>query len=82
MLYFGVHGTKVDLHLENLLDRNITMRLVDTVSTLMLLNSLRSKNIDPTPLITHRFKLDHILDASETFTRAVGTHALEVIIET
>jgi alcohol dehydrogenase len=42
-VYFGVHGTKVDLHLENLLDRNITitMRLVDTVSTSMLFNSLR-----------------------------------------
>ena len=39
----GVHGTKVDLHLENLWDRNITIttRLVDTVSTPMLLNSLR-----------------------------------------
>ena len=31
----GVHGTKVDLHLESLWDRNITIttRLVDTVST-------------------------------------------------
>ena len=35
----GVHGTKVDLHLESLWDRNITIttRLVDTVSTPMLL---------------------------------------------
>ena len=42
---------------------------------------LRSKKIDPKLLITHRFKLDHILDASATFGRAAGTHALEVIIE-
>jgi alcohol dehydrogenase len=40
----GVHGKKVDLHLERLWDRNviITTRLVDTVSTPMLLNILRS----------------------------------------
>ena len=61
----GVHGTKVDLHLEKLWDRNITIttRLVDTVSTPMLLNILRSSKIDPKLLITHRFKLDDILEA-------------------
>ena len=38
----GVHGTKVDLHLESLWDRNITIttRLVDTVSTPMLLKTV------------------------------------------
>jgi alcohol dehydrogenase len=79
----GVHGTKVDLHLENLWDRNITIttRLVDTVSTPMLLNSLRSTKIDPKLLITHRFKLDHILEAYETFGHAADTRALKVIIE-
>jgi alcohol dehydrogenase len=79
----GVHGTKVDLHLENLWDRNITIttRLVDTVSTPMLLNSLRSHKIDPKLLITHRFKLDRIIDAYETFAHAADTHALKVMIE-
>jgi alcohol dehydrogenase len=79
----GVHGTKVDLHLENLWDRNITIttRLVDTVSTPMLLSVLRSNKIDPKLLITHRFKLDHILDAYETFEHAADTRALKVIIE-
>jgi alcohol dehydrogenase len=79
----GVHGTKVDLHLENLWDRNITIttRLVDTVSTPMLLNSLRSHKIDPKLLITHRFDLHHILDAYETFGHAADTRALKVIIE-
>ena len=77
----GVHGTKVDLHLENLWDRNITIttRLVDTVSTPMLLNILQSGKIDPKLLITHRFKLDKILDAYESFGNAAGTHALKVI---
>jgi len=79
----GVHGTQVALHLERLWDRNITIttRLVDTVSTPMLLNLLRSHKIDPKLLVTHRFKLDRILDAYETFANAADTHALKVIIE-
>jgi alcohol dehydrogenase len=79
----GVHGTKVSLHLELLWDRNITIttRLVDTVSTPMLLSTLLARKIDPTPLITHRFKLDSILDAYEAFANAASTKALKVIIE-
>ena len=81
----GVHGTKVHLHLENLWDRNITIttRLVDTVSTPMLLNILLSRGIDPTRLITHRFRLEHVLDAYETFAHAAAaeTRALKVVIE-
>lgn len=79
----GVHGTKVDLHLEELWDRNITIttRLVDTVSTPMLLKSVGSQKIDPKKLITHRFTLDKIMDAYETFGAAAKTKALKVIIE-
>jgi alcohol dehydrogenase len=80
----GVHGTKADLHLERLWDRNnsITTRLVDTVATPMLLKTVQSHKIDPRRLITHRFKLDHILDANETFGHAAKTNALKVIIQT
>ena len=79
----GVHGVKADLHLERLWSRNIaiTTRLVDTVSTPMLLKTVQSKRIDPTRLITHHFKLDQILDAYETFGHAAASHALKVIIE-
>lgn len=79
----GVHGKKVDLHLETLWDRNITIttRLVDTISTPMLLKTVGSHKIDPKLLITHRFKLDHILDAYETFAHAADNHALKVVIE-
>lgn len=79
----GVHGTKVDLHLEALWDRNLTIttRLVDTVSTPMLLKVLQSKKLDASMLITHRFKLDAVLDAYETFSNAAKTCALKVIIE-
>jgi alcohol dehydrogenase len=79
----GVHGVKADLHLERLWDRNIaiTTRLVDTVTTPMLLKTVQSRKIDPTRLITHRFKLDNILDAYATFGDAARTSALKVIIE-
>jgi alcohol dehydrogenase len=79
----GVHGTKADLHLESLWDRNITIttRLVDTVSTPMLLNTLRSHKLEAKRLITHRFKLDRIHDAYDTFAHAANTRALKVIIE-
>jgi alcohol dehydrogenase len=62
----------VDLHPENLWDRDITVttRLIDAVSTPMLLNSLRSHEIDPKLLITHRSDPDHIIDAYETFGHA------------
>ena len=75
---------KVDLHLERLWAHNIaiTTRLVDTVTTPMLLKTVQSKKLDPTRLITHRFKLDQILDAYDTFGRAAETHALKVIIST
>lgn len=79
----GVHGVKVDLHLEKLWSMNVTIttRLVDTVSTPMLLKTVQSKKLDPKRLITHRFKLDQILEAYDTFSGAAATKALKVIIE-
>jgi alcohol dehydrogenase len=79
----GVHGSKVDLHLERLWSQNIsiTTRLVDTATTPMLLKTVQAKKIDPNVLITHRFTLADILDAYDTFGRAGETQALKVIIE-
>jgi alcohol dehydrogenase len=79
----GVHGTKADLHLERLWSRNITIttRLVDTVTTPMLLKTLCSHKIDPQLLISHHFNFENILKAYETFEQAASTHALKVIID-
>jgi alcohol dehydrogenase len=79
----GVHGRKVDLHLETLWSANIsiTTRLVDTVSTPMLLKLVEAKKIDPQSLITHRFTLDQCDDAYDVFARAAESKALKVIIE-
>jgi alcohol dehydrogenase len=79
----GVHGVKADLHLEKLWSQNITIttRLVDTAATPMLLKTLEAGKIDAARLITHRFKLDEILAAYDTFSRAPETRALKVLIE-
>jgi len=80
----GVHGSKADLHLERLWAHNITIttRLVDTVSSPMLLKVVRSGKIDAKQLVTHRFSFERIADAYETFGHAAKTQALKVIIET
>ena len=79
----GVHGQVVELHLERLWSKNIsiTTGLVDTYSTPMLLKTVGAKTIDATRLVTHRFKANEILDAYDTFGRAADTGALKVIIE-
>lgn len=79
----GVHGIKADLHLERLWSHNITIttRLVDTVTTPMLMKTLQAEKILPHKLITHHFKLDEILEAYDTFSKAASTGALKVIID-
>ncbi|MGF6604115.1 threonine dehydrogenase-like Zn-dependent dehydrogenase [Paraburkholderia sp. GAS448] len=47
----------------------------------MLLRSLRADRLDAALLITHRFRLDDILNAYETVAHAAETQALKVIIE-
>ena len=53
----GVHGKKVDLHLEELWDRNIsiTTRLVDTVTIPMLFKTVGARKIDPVSY-THLYR--------------------------
>jgi alcohol dehydrogenase len=79
----GVHGVKVDFHLEKLWCHNITLRtrLVDTVTTPMLLKTVGARKIEPGRLITHHFKFGEILDAYQTFGRAAQNQALKVIID-
>ena len=78
----GVHGKPVVLHLERLWDRNLTLttRLVDTVTTPMLIEAVQSGNLKPAGLITHRFALDEIMKAYDTFSNAARTNALKVIL--
>ena len=78
----GVHGKAVPLHLETLWSKNITIttRLVDTVSTPMLLKTVVAKKLDAGRLITHHFALNDIMEAYDTFANAAKEKALKVIL--
>jgi len=78
----GVHGKPVQLNLDKLWSQNITLttRLVDTVTTPMLLKTVMSGKILPKQLITHHFALDEIMQAYDTFSDAMKERALKVII--
>jgi alcohol dehydrogenase len=78
----GVHGKPVELHVEKLWDRNITLttRLVDTVTTPMLLKVVQSGKLQPAKLVTHRFALDEVMNAYDTFGNAAKEGALKVIL--
>jgi alcohol dehydrogenase len=79
----GVHGKPVELHLEKLWDRNITLttRLVDTVTTPMLLKVVKSGRLQPKKLVTHRFGLADVMKAYDTFGNAAKERALKVILQ-
>jgi len=79
----GVHGKSVELHLERLWAHNITIttRLVDTVTTPMLLKNVTAGKLKPKQLITHEFKLDDIMKAYDTFGNAAKEKALKVLIK-
>jgi len=78
----GVHGASVTLHLEKLWSQNITIttRLVDAVSTPLLLKTVMAGKLKPTQLVTHHFALDDILKAYDTFGNAGQERALKVIL--
>ena len=79
----GVHGKPVELRLQDLWIHNITisMGLVNTNTTPMLLRLVAEGRLDVDKFITHRFKLDDMMAAYDTFGRAAETKALKVIIE-
>ena len=78
----GVHDVKADLHLERLWSHNITIttRLVDTVTTPMLLKT----RADPARSIRSGFsplQARQDLNAMTHSSRALSTRALKVLIE-
>ena len=78
----GVHGKSVELKLEQLWDRNVTIttRLVDAVTTPLLLKSVLSGRLTPRKLITHEFSLGEMMKAYDTFGNAAAEGALKVIL--
>jgi alcohol dehydrogenase len=78
----GVHGKSVELHLEKLWSKNVTIttRLADTISTPMLLKIIQSGKLHPRQLITHHFSLSEIIKAYDTFGNAAKEKAIKVIV--
>jgi alcohol dehydrogenase len=79
----GVHGKSVDLRLQDLWIHNITitMGLVNTNTLPMLLKLVAEKKLNVDNFASHHFKLDQMLEAYDTFSRAAETKALKVIID-
>lgn len=79
----GVHGKSVELHLERLWSHNITLttRLVDTITTPMLLQNVLSGRLHAKKLVSHRFELPEIMKAYDTFGNAAKERVLKVILK-
>lgn len=78
----GVHGAPVELALQDLwiMDLSITTGLVSTNTTPMLLKLVAQHKLAAEKFATHRFKLEEMMDAYDTFGRAAETKALKVVI--
>jgi len=78
----GVHGKSCSLKIEKLWSANIslTTRLVDTVTTPMLLKLYAAGSLRPAELITHQFAFDKMVNAYTTFKAAAEHEALKVLI--
>lgn len=78
----GVHGTSVELRLQDLWikDVAITTGLVSATTTPMLLRLVSQGKLTPEMFVSHRFTFDGILDAYDTFAHAAQTKALKVAI--
>ncbi|MBN2623343.1 MAG: zinc-dependent alcohol dehydrogenase family protein [Acidimicrobiales bacterium] len=78
----GVHGEPVDLHLEELWIRNVTITtgLVDTYSTPTLLKLAANHQVEAERFVTHRFGLDDFMEAYDVFARPAETGALKVVL--
>jgi alcohol dehydrogenase len=78
----GVHGESVELKLQDLWikDVSITTGLVSATTTPMLLKLVSQGKLKPEEFVTHRFKLDQMMEAYDVFGRAAETKAMKVAI--
>jgi len=78
----GVHGKPVSFPLETAWIQNLTITtgLVNTDTSRMLIKLLAQGRISVGGFISHRFSLDDIMSAYDTFGRAAETKALKVIL--
>jgi alcohol dehydrogenase len=78
----GVHGQPVTLDLAKLWIQNINIStgLVNTTTLGMLLKLIAQRKLPADKFVTHRFALDDVMSAYETFGNAAQMQALKVLI--
>jgi alcohol dehydrogenase len=78
----GVHGTSVDLALNELWIKNIdiSMGLVNTNTLGMLLKLVTEKQLPVEGFVTHEFSFEQLLEAYDVFGNASKYDALKVLI--
>jgi alcohol dehydrogenase len=78
----GVHGHPVELALQDLWIKDVTMTtgLVSTSTTPMLLRLVEHHKLPAASFATHTFRLDQIDEAYDTFGHAADTKALKVVM--
>ncbi len=78
----GVHGKPVELALQDLWIKDITLTtgLIDGYTTGKLLGMVEAGVLESKGLITHRFELDQMMEAYDCFQNATETGALKVVL--
>ncbi len=78
----GVHGRPVELHFETLWFKGITITtgIPDTRVIPQLLKAIEAGTLDPTPFTTHRYTMDEMMEAYDTFERSAETNALKMVL--
>jgi alcohol dehydrogenase len=61
-------------------DVSITTGLVSATNTPMLLKLVSQGKLKPEEFVTHRFRLDQMMDAYDIFGRAAETKSMKVAI--
>ena len=79
----GVHVKPATLFIDDLWIRNfkLTGGLVNTTSTRELLEKVKKGLLDPSKLVTHRFKMKDFIKAYEVFSHAAENKAIKMLIE-
>ena len=78
----GVPGKRVILRIDSLMLRKVTIStcIVDTVSIPVLFKNVQSHKLDAKKLITHHYKLNHIVEAYDAIEHKENGNVLKVIL--
>ncbi|QPG74532.1 hypothetical protein FOA43_001862 [Brettanomyces nanus] len=78
----GVHGKPVSLKLQDLWIKNIkiTTGLVSAYSTADLLHKVIKGDLDPSPLVSHHFKMNEFEHAYDIFKNASANNAIKMVL--